>query len=125
MAKHTHQTRAFTLVEIMIVLGIIALLVALVYPYYVRPRATAQANACINNLVKIESAASQFAIERGQKTGDPINYPDDLKPYLKLNSTGEIPSCPAQGTYSVGYVGDKIEAVCSLGSTVTPAHINQ
>ncbi len=124
MAKFTHPTRAFTLVEIMVVVGIIALLVALIYPYYVRPRATAQANACINNLTKIESAASQFAIEHGKKTGDPINYPTDLSPYLKLNNAGEIPACPAQGIYSVGYVGNQIQAVCSLGSTVTPAHIN-
>jgi prepilin-type N-terminal cleavage/methylation domain-containing protein len=118
------KNRAFTLVEIMIVVGIIALLGALVYPYYVRPRATAQANACINNLIKIEAAASQFAIEHGQKTGDPINYPTDLTPYLKLNNASQIPSCPAQGTYSVGYVGSKLDAVCSLGSTVDPPHIS-
>jgi len=124
MANFKPTKRAFTLVEIMVVVGIIALLAGMVVPYYVKPRATAQANACINNLIKIESAASQFAFEHGQKTGDPINYPSDLTPYLKLNNAGQIPSCPAQGTYSVGYVGSRIEAVCSLGSTVSPAHIS-
>ena len=123
MGKLKPYTQAFTLVEIMVVVGIIALLAGMVFPYYVKPRATAQANACINNLVKIEDAASQIALERGQKTGDPINYPGDLTPYLKLNNTGQIPACPAQGAYSVGYVGSRIEAVCSLGSIVTPAHI--
>jgi prepilin-type N-terminal cleavage/methylation domain-containing protein len=113
----------FTLVEIMVVIGILGLLLAIVIPNYVRARANAQASACINNLGKVEDAASQFALEKGLKSGDPINYPGDLTPYIKLNSAGSIPSCPAGGIYTIDTSSNKPQADCSLGSTVNPAHI--
>ena len=120
--KPTQNLRqlAFTLVEIMIVVAIIGLLAAIAIPNFVKARATSQANACINNLTKIEAAANQFALEKSKKTGDSVTYPDDLTPYIKMNSGGSIPPCPAGGTYSYTTVGGL--AACSLGSTVTPAH---
>jgi prepilin-type N-terminal cleavage/methylation domain-containing protein len=111
----------FTLVEIMIVVAIIGLLAAIAIPNFVRARSVAQANACINNLRQIDGAASQFALEQGKKTGDPINFPDDLTPYIKLNSAGRIPGCPDGGNYTENSVGNP--PTCSLGSTVTPPHI--
>jgi prepilin-type N-terminal cleavage/methylation domain-containing protein len=114
---------AFTLVEIMIVLLILGMLLAIVIPYYVRQRATAQANACINNLVKIDDAVCQFAMERGKKSGDPVTYPDDLTPYIKLTSTGSIPPCPAGGIYSVATVGTN--PLCSLSTLTSEPHILQ
>jgi prepilin-type N-terminal cleavage/methylation domain-containing protein len=117
------KNKAFTLVEIMIVVAIIGLLAAIAVPNFIKARATAQANACINNLRKIEDAAAQFAVEKGKKTGDAINYPSDLTPYIKLNSAGSIPGCPASGTYTINFIGARPQAICSLGSTVTPSHI--
>jgi prepilin-type N-terminal cleavage/methylation domain-containing protein len=117
------QRTGFTLVEIMIVVAIIGLLAAIAIPNFVKARATAQANACINNLKQIDGAASQFALERGKKSGDSINYPGDLTPYIKLNAAGSIPGCPAGGAYSVSPVGSVPSVTCSLGSTVTPPHI--
>jgi len=111
----------FTLVEIMIVVAIIGLLAAIAIPNFVKARATAQANACINNLRQIDAAANQFALEQGKTTGATINYPGDLTPYIKMNAGSAIPPCPAGGIYSDGTVGTP--PVCSLGSTVTPAHI--
>jgi prepilin-type N-terminal cleavage/methylation domain-containing protein len=111
----------FTLVEIMIVVAIIGLLAAIAIPNFVKARATSQANACINNLRQIDAAANQWALETGKKTGDPINYPTDLMPYIKLNSGGSIPGCPAGGTYSCTAVGTP--PTCSLGTTVTPPHV--
>jgi prepilin-type N-terminal cleavage/methylation domain-containing protein len=113
----------FTLVEIMIVIAIIGLLCAIAIPNYVKARANSQANACINNLRQIDGATQQFAIENGKTVGYAINYPGDLTPYLKLNSASQIPGCPAGGTYSVSPVGTEPSVVCSLGNTVTPAHV--
>ena len=113
----------FTLVEIMIVVAIIGLLAAIAIPNFVKARATAQANGCINNLRQIDAAASQFALETGLTTGSSINFPGDLTPYVKLTPQNTIPACPANGTYTVGTVGATPSVTCSLSSNVTPPHI--
>jgi type II secretory pathway pseudopilin PulG len=109
------------LVEIMIVVAIIGLLAAIAIPNFVKARATSQANACINNLRQIDAAANQFALEKGKTSGSAITLSTDLTPYIKLNSAGSIPPCPAGGTYTLTIVGTN--PVCSLGSTVTPSHV--
>jgi prepilin-type N-terminal cleavage/methylation domain-containing protein len=74
------NSSGFTLVEIMIVVAIIGLLAAIAIPNFVKAREMAQAKACINNLTRLDAAASQFALEQGKKTGDSINFPSDLTP---------------------------------------------
>ena len=112
----------FTLVEIMIVVAIIGLLAAIAIPNFVKARSTSQANACINNLRQIDAAANQFALEKGKKTGDAIAWPDDVTPYIKMNSGGSLPACPASGDYACSNVGTN--ATCTL-STLTPPHAIQ
>jgi len=111
----------FTLVEIMIVVAIIGLLAAIAIPNFVTARANAQAKACINNLRQIDGAANEFALEQNKKTGDTINFPTDLLPYIKLNASSSLPPCPAGGTYSDPQVG--AQPLCSLANTVTPGHV--
>jgi prepilin-type N-terminal cleavage/methylation domain-containing protein len=115
---------AFTLVEIMIVVAIIGLLAAIAIPNFMNARATSQANACINNMHQIDGAVTEWALENGKKTGDPApSLTADLTPYLKLNSSSSIPSCPAGGSYIMNTVGAIPQVTCSLNTTVDPPHV--
>ncbi len=116
----TARKSGFTLVEIMIVVAIIGLLAAIAIPNFIKARATAQANACINNLRQIDAAINEWALEAGQSTGATVNA-TVISGYIKLNSASSIPSCPAGGTYTYGKVGDTKQISCSL-STLTPGH---
>jgi prepilin-type N-terminal cleavage/methylation domain-containing protein len=117
---------AFTLVEIMIVVAIIGLLAAIAIANFMYVRSTSQANACINNMHQIDGAVTEWALEKGKKTGDPApSLVTDLTPYIKLNSSGSIPSCPAGGIYIMDTVGAIPQITCSLGSSVNPPHILQ
>ncbi len=112
----------FTLVEIMIVVAVIGLLAAIAIPNFVRARATSQATACINNLRQIDSAIQQIAMDKNLHAGDSINYPTDLTSYIKLNSNGSLPGCPASGTYTVQLVGTNPSVLCSLGTLASQPH---
>jgi hypothetical protein len=90
-------------------------------PLFIKSRSTSAVNACSNNLRQIDAAAMQFALDHNLTNGAPINFPNDLTPYIKLNSTGKIPGCPQGGIYSIKRVGDT--PTCSLGTNVIPAHI--
>ena len=89
-------------------------------PNFINARASSCCNACVNNLRQIDAAANQFALEKGKTNGEAINFPNDLTPYIKLNSAGKIPGCPNGGVYHISKVGET--PTCSLGTTVTPAH---
>lgn len=99
---------------------ILFLLAAVAIPNFAKHRVTSCGNACINNLRQLDAAANQFALEKGLTNGDKINFPNDLTPYLKLNSAGKIPGCPQGGIYHLGKVGET--PTCSLGTTITPGH---
>jgi prepilin-type N-terminal cleavage/methylation domain-containing protein len=113
----------FTLVEIMIVVTIIGLLAAIAIPSFVRARAKSQATACINNMRQLDSAIQQLSLARGLSAGDTVNYPADLTPYIKLNSDGSLPPCPASGVYMPQTIGNIPSVICSLGVTVDPPHL--
>src|SRR5471030_2890308 len=117
----TRRKAGFTLVEIMIVVAIVGLLAAIAVPNFIRARATSQANACINNLRQIDAAINEWALENGKSTGATVSNTQTVSAYIKLNSAGSVPGCPANGTYTVSTVGATPQVYCSL-STLTPAH---
>jgi len=77
---------AFTLVEIMIVVAIIALLAAIAVPGFLRARKRSQASRILNDLRMIDSAVDQYAIETNRKTGDAVAVADWTN-YLKKGSS--------------------------------------
>jgi prepilin-type N-terminal cleavage/methylation domain-containing protein len=97
----TSTKAGFTLVEILIVVAIIGLLASIAVPSYVHARDTSQQNSCINTLRQIDGAAQSWALENRKTSDDTYSFAV-IQPYLKLDSNGNIPRCPAGGTYSPG-----------------------
>jgi type II secretory pathway pseudopilin PulG len=106
---------AFSDWEVVIVVVIVIFLAAIALPNFIKARSMSAANACINNLRQIDAAANQFALEQSKTNGEAIHFPDDLTPYIKLNSAGKISGCPGGGSYNIWRVGQIPK--CSLGVT--------
>jgi hypothetical protein len=113
-------------------------------PYFIKARSTSNANACLNNLRRIDTAVKEFELQKNAgdciknlrqidaakkmwelehngKAGDVVTE-QDLTPYIKLNSECVVfPTCPQGGVYIIGKIGDK--PTCSLGTNVNPPHV--
>lgn len=88
--------RGFTLVEMMIVVAIIAILVAVLMPNFIRARAQAQTAACMMNLKEIATALELYQADNDRypaASSQAVDGSDtDLLPYLK-----QVPIDPAAG----------------------------
>ena len=107
------KRRAFTLVEIMIVILIIGILLMIAVPQFMMARENSRQKSCLSNLTEINDAKEEWATATGQ--GDTA-VPDShaLAPaYLKV-----MPSCPTSGTYTIGAVNQN--ATCSYQSGQWP-----
>ncbi len=86
MFRKIHNTKkAFTLVEIMIVVAIVGLLSVLALPSFIKSRKQSQGRRIMNDVRQMDGAVDQWAMEFGKKDGDPIDTVG-VATYLKPNT---------------------------------------
>jgi len=93
------KRRGFTLIEIMIVVLIIAVLLAIAIPNFMKARDTSRAKACVANLRQIDTAKMQWAMDN-KKVGTDVPVEADLTPTYIKNTL----SCPSGGSYTINAV---------------------
>ena len=107
----THKLiRAFTLVELLTVIAIIALLTAILFPAFTSLRQKGQQTSCVSNLRQLHAACALYAQDSDGLlppfTSGPVHLPDSngkcaeqsrlllnaLHPYIKSNGIWRCPS---------------------------------
>src|SRR5262245_12000951 len=109
--RKIRTVRAFTLIEIMIVVAIIGILAGIAIPAFRQSIDTTRVRACALNRRNIDGAKLQWAVDH-KKPFDEV--PEDAD----LFGTGQYiehkPDCPSHGVYTLGTVEQK--CTCSVGS---------
>ena len=100
--------------EILIAVVIIGVLVAIAIPNFLKGAETARKKACINNLMIIDAAKEQYALDYNLASGTSLttamkNAIDGT--YIK----GGAPSCPSNGNYTYGNIGT--DPTCDLSGS--------
>ncbi len=99
----------FTLIEIMIVIAILAMIIAIAVPNFLKSRTHARMQVCIENLSQIESAKQLWGLEAGKQDGEVPVESDLVGPSLYIKT---MPQCPAGGAYSFNGIG--ANATCDI-----------
>src|SRR6266487_2113970 len=90
-------------IGIALAIVVIPMMLAIAIPNFIKARDTAQINACINNLRRIDGAKQQWALEK-QKQPTDTPTESDLAPYLK---DAQMLKCPAGGDYKINSVSEQ------------------
>lgn len=97
--RNRAKKRAFTLIELLIAISIIAVLAAIALPRFINARHNAYLSACLLNERNLATALQSYS-------ADFQRYPDTLTQLANANLGGHInrlPTCPSGGEQPYGY----------------------
>lgn len=99
--------QAFTLIEVLITLGVIALLATIAIANVIKSREKAQLTSIVTNLKNIENAKEQWGLEAKKGVGD-IPAVSEIQPYLKA---GAMPTPSSGESYQINGIGNPATAI--------------
>ena len=112
---NSRTSSGFTLIELMIVVGIIAVLTTIAVPNLARARDTSRLNMIYSNLRALDAAKDQWAIDNNQATGTPIADTSVLSNYFR-NGFHDV----LNETYVPNPIGSRSEANLPAGVGLGP-----
>ena len=104
---------AFTLVEIMIVVAIIALLAAIAVPGFLRARKRSQATKILNDLRMVDSAVDQYAIETSKTSGSVVAVSD----WTNYTKKGSVLYNTEKDLFGADYGAQTVDSLPSVPAT--------
>ena len=112
------QRRAFTLVELLVVVGVLAIIAAILFPVFARRSEGHRPNGCQNNLKQVALGFKQYVNDFDERfpifqatatTGTtytpPYGWADALQPYIRNTQVYQCPSDNFEGTDNSGEKG--------------------
>lgn len=112
--KKATAKRGFTLIEIMLVVGVIGMLCAIAIPAFVKARTSSQESVCISNLRQVHSAKEQWAMINNKPDGVSVDV-NAVDEFIKGSGS---PECPSSGTYVYEDIGT--DPSCTKSGHVLP-----
>ena len=106
----------FTLIELMIVVGIIALLTTIAVPNLARARDLSRLNMIYSNLRVLEAAKDQWAMENNAAAGTPVTDLKVLKGYFRGGDIHDV----LHEIYVPNPIGTNSEANLPAGVSLGP-----
>ena len=85
MSRHFVRRRAFTLIEILVVIAILGVLAAIIFPTFAVVRANARRTSCLSNLKQIGAAMEMYKADYDGR------FPFAVDPYDKYHVGGGFP----------------------------------
>jgi prepilin-type N-terminal cleavage/methylation domain-containing protein len=112
MKTRDREVGGFTLIEVMVVVAIIATLVSVGLTSLFKARRTAAEKTCIGNMMQLDSAKQQWAVNENKPVTETPTHTDIIGAELYLK---QMPACPSGGSYTIFNVATK--PTCNLATT--------
>ncbi|MCK4423634.1 MAG: prepilin-type N-terminal cleavage/methylation domain-containing protein [Candidatus Omnitrophica bacterium] len=106
--------RAFTLIELLIVLSILGVLIALAVPRYANLASDKNLKVCQGNLRTLDSALAVYRVEQG-------DWPDanDVTKIVSGGYLQAVPDCPGGGSYALTSTNERTS--CNISGHTLPS----